>query len=42
MKNSHMAKLGDICSIRTGKLDSNAAVENGEYPFLHVLKKHSE
>ena len=34
MKNSHMSKLGDICSIRTGKLDSNAAVENGEYPFF--------
>ena len=27
-------KLKDISIIRTGKLDSNAAVENGEYPFF--------
>ena len=27
-------KLGEICSIKTGKLDSNAAVENGKYPFF--------
>ena len=27
-------KLKDIASIRTGKLDSNAAVENGAYPFF--------
>ena len=26
--------LGDILSFRTGKLDSNAAVENGKYPFF--------
>ena len=27
-------KLGEITSIKTGKLDSNAAVTNGEYPFF--------
>ena len=27
-------KLQDISIIRTGKLDSNAAVDNGEYPFF--------
>ena len=27
-------KLGKICSIKTGKLDSNAAVEDGKYPFF--------
>jgi type I restriction enzyme S subunit len=27
-------KLGELCSIRTGKLNSEAAVENGEYPFF--------
>jgi type I restriction enzyme, S subunit len=27
-------KLGEICSISTGKLNANAAVENGEYPFF--------
>ena len=27
-------KLGDITSIKTGKLDSNAAVPNGAYPFF--------
>ena len=27
-------KLKDISIIKTGKLDSNAAVENGEYPFF--------
>lgn len=26
--------LGDICSIVTGKLDANAMVENGKYPFF--------
>jgi type I restriction enzyme S subunit len=28
------AKLGDLVSFRTGKLDSNAAVTDGEYPFF--------
>jgi len=27
-------KLGEITSIKTGKLDSNAAVTNGEFPFF--------
>ena len=27
-------KLGEITSIKTGKLDSNAAVSNGAYPFF--------
>lgn len=27
-------KLGDIATYRTGKLNSNAATENGEYPFF--------
>lgn len=26
--------LRELCSIRTGKLDANAAVENGRYPFF--------
>ena len=27
-------KLGEICTIKTGKLNANAAVENGEYAFF--------
>ena len=27
-------KLGDICQITTGKLDANAQVDNGMYPFF--------
>lgn len=27
-------KLEEIVSIKTGKLDSNAAVSNGQYPFF--------
>jgi len=27
-------KLGDLVTVRTGKLDANASVENGEYPFF--------
>ena len=34
MKTNQKSKLGDICTIRTGKLDSNASVEDGEYPFF--------
>ena len=26
--------LGDMCGIRTGKLDSNQAEPNGQYPFF--------
>lgn len=29
-----MAKLGEYVTIRTGKLDANAAIENGKYPFF--------
>ena len=29
-----MARLGDYVRIRTGKLDANAASENGQYPFF--------
>jgi type I restriction enzyme S subunit len=28
------ASLGDLVNIRTGKLDANAAVEGGQYPFF--------
>lgn len=28
------ARLEELCSIKTGKLDSNAAEANGEYPFF--------
>lgn len=34
MKTTQKSKLGDICTIRTGKLDSNASVEGGKYPFF--------
>lgn len=27
-------KLGDIADFKTGKLNSNAAVENGAFPFF--------
>lgn len=27
-------KLGDVCKIQTGKLDANAKVDNGDYPFF--------
>lgn len=27
-------KLGEVCVIKTGKLNANAMVENGEYPFF--------
>ncbi len=29
-----MAKLGKYVAIKTGKLDANAAIENGKYPFF--------
>lgn len=31
-------ELGDICSIKTGKLDANFAVESGIYPFFTCSK----
>lgn len=35
-KNSkyHFVRVGDLTKIRTGKLDANAAVEGGQYPFF--------
>lgn len=32
-------KLGDICCIRTGKLDANAMVERGKYPFFTCARE---
>ena len=34
MKNWNAKNLGEICNITTGKLNSNAAVDNGQYPFF--------
>lgn len=34
MNKSVVKKLGDLVNIKTGKLDANAASENGEYPFF--------
>ena len=33
-RRSIYVKLGDICQITTGKLDANAQVDNGIYPFF--------
>jgi len=33
-KDWEVEELGNILDFRTGKLDSNAAVENGKYPFF--------
>ncbi len=32
-------QLGDLVDIRTGKLDANAAIENGAYPFFTCAKE---
>jgi type I restriction enzyme M protein len=32
-------KLGDVCDVRTGKLNSNAAKDDGEYPFFTCSKE---
>ena len=32
-------KLGEVCRIRTGKLDANASSKNGKYPFFTCSKK---
>ena len=32
-------KIGDLCNIKTGKLDANAANENGMYPFFTCSKE---
>lgn len=31
--------LGEICKIKTGKLNANTAVKNGEYLFFTTSKK---
>ena len=33
--------IKDLCSIKTGKLDANASVENGKYPFFTCAKEPS-
>ncbi len=33
-------KLGDLCSITTGKLDANAMVDNGQYRFYTCAKNY--
>ena len=38
-KNWAQENLGDFFHFRTGKLDSNAAVENGEFPFFTCAKE---
>ena len=35
-------KLKDICKMETGKLNANAAVEDGEYNFYTTSKKISK
>lgn len=32
-------KIGDLCNIKTGKLDANAANKNGKYPFFTCSKE---
>ena len=43
LKNSTLTgkwvKLGDICQITTGKLDANAMVEDGAYPFFTCAER---
>ena len=34
VRGSHRARLGELVAFKTGKLDSNAAVPNGGYPFF--------
>lgn len=33
------ASLGDLVTVKTGKLDANAAVENGQYPFFTCARE---
>lgn len=35
-------RLGDVCEIKTGKLNANAQVEDGEYPFFTCDKNPSK
>jgi type I restriction enzyme S subunit len=32
-------KIGEVCSILTGKLNANAAVDNGKYPFFTCARE---
>lgn len=34
-------ELGEVCEIETGRLNANAAVDNGEYPFFTTAKEIS-
>ena len=34
------SKLGDLCHIKTGKLDANAMVQNGKYRFYTCAREH--
>ena len=35
-----MFKLGDYVKIKTGKLNANASVKNGKYPFFTCSKEN--
>ena len=35
-----MAKLGDLVTIKTGRLDANAAEDEGITLFSHALENH--
>ena len=34
-----VVKLGELCSIKTGKLDANAMIDNGEFPFFTCARE---
>ncbi|HPB91128.1 MAG TPA: N-6 DNA methylase [Rugosibacter sp.] len=34
-------KLGEVCTIRTGKKDVNSGNENGKYPFFTCARQHT-
>lgn len=36
-----IAKLGELCKIRTGKKDVNSGNPNGQYPFFTCAKEHT-
>lgn len=38
-RNWEYKKLGDVCDVKTGKLDANASNENGKYPFFTCSKE---
>lgn len=41
MSNWQTLKLGELVSIKTGKIDANKAVENGKYPFFTCAREIS-